>query len=234
MKTIVVTGASSGIGAAIAADRVAAGWRVLNVDRAAAGRPGVTDIVADLTTLAGIADAADAAARAGAAHFVHCAGAVRQAALADIDLADVDALGQLHLCAPIAVAQAMLPAMRGGGRIVLIASRAVLGVARRSAYAATKAALVGLARTWALELAPLGVTANAVSPGPVETPLFHGVVPAGSEAEARLTAAIPLGRLGRPEDVAGAVAFFLSDGAAWITGQNLFVCGGASVGGTAP
>lgn len=233
MKTVVITGASSGIGAAIAADRIAGGWHVLNVDRAPAARAGVTDLLADLTTTDGIAAGARAAADSGALHFVHNAGAVRQVPLPDLKLSDVDALTALHLKAPIAIAQAMLPAL-GGGRIVLIASRAVLGVARRTVYSATKAALIGLARTWALELAPMGVTVNAVSPGPVDTPLFHGVVPAGSEAEARLAASIPLRRIGRPDDVAAAVAYFLSDAAGWVTGQNLYVCGGASVGAVAP
>lgn len=233
MRTVVITGASSGIGAAIAADRVASGWRVLNIDRTPATRDGVADVIADLMTAGGIAAAAQSVADSGAAHFVHNAGAVRQAALPDLALADLDALTALHLKAPIAIAQAMLPAM-DSGRIVLIASRAVLGVPKRSAYAATKAALIGLTRTWALELAPLRITVNAVSPGPVETPLFHGVVPAGSDAEARLAASIPLGRLGRPEDVAAAVAYFLSDAAGWVTGQNLFVCGGASVGAVTP
>lgn len=228
MRTVVVTGASAGIGAAIAAERIAAGWRVLNVARRPAGIAGVDDIAADLGTDAGIEAAAAAAADATA--LVHNAGLIRPAPLGEVVLADLDQLVHVHLKTAIRLAQVMLPAMRaqGHGRIVLIASRAALGLAGRTAYSATKAGMIGMARTWALELAPLNITVNVVSPGPIETDMLDALVP--EAAKARLAAAIPTGRLGRAEDVAAAVAFFLSDTAGFVTGQNLFVCGGTSVG----
>ena len=114
---------------------------------------------------------------------------------------------------------------------MFISSRAALGLQTRSAYSATKAGMIGLARTWALELAPEGITVNVVAPGPIRgTRIFHDVVPAGSEREANLAKGIPVQRLGEPEDVARAVAFFLAADNGFVTGQTLYVCGGASVG----
>jgi len=231
-RTVLVTGASTGIGAAIAAERVRAGWRVIDVSRRVAERiPAVVHVSADLTTPDGIERAAQAAAEHGATAIVHNAGMIRPALLADVTLDDLDALVALHLKAAIRIAQAALPAMRaaGSGRILLVASRAALGLATRTGYAATKAGMIGMARTWALELAREGVTVNVVSPGPVESEMLDEVV-VGDEARARVAAAIPVGRIGRPEDVAAVVGFFLSDAASFVTGQNLYVCGGTSVG----
>jgi 3-oxoacyl-[acyl-carrier protein] reductase len=106
----------------------------------------------------------------------------------------------------------------------------VPGVANRTAYAAAKAAMLSLTRTRALELAETGITVNAVAPGPTETELFRQNTPAGSEAERRFLSLVPMKRLGRPEELAAAVAFLLSEDAGYITGQTLFVDGGASVG----
>jgi NAD(P)-dependent dehydrogenase (short-subunit alcohol dehydrogenase family) len=165
--------------------------------------------------------------------FVHNAGVIRPALLADVQLEDLDALTELHLGSAIAIAQAVRPGMRerGFGRVVMISSRGALGLATRSAYAATKAGMIGLARTWALELAPEGITVNVVAPGPIRgTEMFHAVVPAESERERQLAAAIPVKRLGTPEDVARAVDFFVHPANGFVTGQVLYVCGGASVG----
>jgi len=177
--------------------------------------------------------AADLAQRHAIGTFVHNAGVIRPALLADVKLEDLDALTELHLGSAIAIAQAVRPGMRarGFGRIVMISSRGALGLATRSAYAATKAGMIGLARTWALELAAEGITVNVVAPGPIRgTEMFHAVVPADSEREQRLAAAIPVQRLGTPEDVARAVDFFADPAAGFVTGQVLYVCGGASVG----
>jgi len=113
---------------------------------------------------------------------------------------------------------------------VLMSSRGALGLPTRTAYAATKAGMLGMVRTWALELAASGITANVVSPGPIQTDMFYDVVPAGSEREQNIAKGIPVQRLGRPDDVARAVMFFADPLNSFVTGQNLFVCGGAGVG----
>jgi NAD(P)-dependent dehydrogenase (short-subunit alcohol dehydrogenase family) len=90
--------------------------------------------------------------------------------------------------------------------------------------------MVGLTRTWALELAETGITVNAVAPGPVETEMFRENTPAGSEAEQRFLSLIPMKRLGKPDELAATIAFLLSDDAGFMTGQTLFVDGGGSIG----
>ena len=94
----------------------------------------------------------------------------------------------------------------GFGRVVLVSSRAVLGLPTRTAYATTKAGMLGMARTWALELAPQGITVNVVAPGPIETDHFYSIVPRGSPQAEKIAQAIPVRRLGRPEDVARAIS----------------------------
>ena len=157
---------------------------------------------------------------------------IRAALLPEVKIDDLDALVDLHLGCAIQLVQAALPAMRQRrhGRIVLLSSRAALGLATRTAYSATKAGMLGMARTWALELAPDGITVNVVAPGPIRTDMFYDVVEKGSEKERQLAASIPVRRLGMPEDVARAVSFFVDPDNGFVTGQVLYVCGGTSVG----
>jgi NAD(P)-dependent dehydrogenase (short-subunit alcohol dehydrogenase family) len=114
--------------------------------------------------------------------------------------------------------------MPDGGRIVLIGSRTSAGAAGRGDYAATKAALVGLARSWAAELAPRGITVNVVAPAATDTPMLSD--PARGATPPRLPR---IGRLIRPEEVAALTAFLLGPEAGAITGQQIMVCGGASL-----
>jgi len=95
---------------------------------------------------------------------------------------------------------------------------------------AAKATVNSFTRTWGLELAQSGITVNAVAPGPTETELFRKNTPAGSDAEQRFLSAVPMKRLGKPDELAATVEFLLSDGASYITGQTLYVDGGASIG----
>jgi NAD(P)-dependent dehydrogenase (short-subunit alcohol dehydrogenase family) len=152
-----------------------------------------------------------------------------------VKLDDLDALVDLHLGCAIQLVQGALPAMRAQhfGRVVLLSSRAALGLATRTSYSATKAGMLGMARTWALELAGDGITVNVVAPGPIRTDMFYDVVEAGSEKERSLAASVPVKRLGESADVARAVRFFAAPENSFVTGQVLYVCGGTSVGSLA-
>jgi NAD(P)-dependent dehydrogenase (short-subunit alcohol dehydrogenase family) len=163
---------------------------------------------------------------------VNNVGFVRLAKLGHIDLDDLDESFRLNLRPTVQIVQAVLPGMRerGWGRILNMSSLVVLGMSDRTAYAGSKSAIMSFTRTWALELARTGITVNGVAPGPTETELFRKNTPPGSEAEQRFLSVVPMGRFGKPEEIAAAAAFLLSEDAGFITGQTLFADGGASVG----
>jgi len=237
-KKAVVTGGSTGIGVAICRELLDAGYDVISLARRPAGlnAPRLRSVIVDLSDPVATRQAAAEIARDGVTTIVHNAGAIREKALEDVQLEDLDALAHLHLAAPLALVQACLPAMKAAhyGRIVLISTRAVLGLAKRTAYAATKAGMLGLARTWAIELGPQGITVNVVAPGPIEeTEMFDDLLPKGSARREALAQAIPVRRIGRPADIARAVRFFVDPAAGFVTGQTLYVCGGTSVGSLA-
>jgi len=231
-----LTGGSAGIGAATCQLLLAAGHHVISLDRSPgqSSSPKLHHIQVDLTDVAATRSVAlEVAHRFPVTTVIHNAGAVRQKALEDVTDEDLESLSHLHVAAPIVLVQANLASMKAlrYGRIVLVASRALLGLANRTVYSATKAAMLGLARTWALELGPHGITANVVAPGPIEgTEVFHQIIPKDSAKIPAITESIPVKRLGRPEDVARAILFFADRQAGFVTGQTLFVCGGTSVG----
>lgn len=164
--------------------------------------------------------------------MVNNVGLSRPAPLGRIELADLDIALDMNLRTAVQITQAVLPHMVRArwGRVINVTSLVTLGMNDRTAYAAAKAGLVAATRTWALELATTGVTVNAVAPGPTETELFRRNSPAGSSAESRMLSLVPMGRFARPEEIASAIAFLLSDDAGFITGQTLFIDGGASIG----
>jgi 3-oxoacyl-[acyl-carrier protein] reductase len=235
IETAIITGASGGIGRAIAEAMLEAGHHVVSLDRRLPdwSHPQLEPIQVDLFDAKATADAAkDVAARHAISHVVHNAGIIRPNLIEQVTVEDIAALSQLHLGAALTLVQAALPGMkqRHFGRVILIASRAALGAVTRTAYSATKSGMLGMARTWALETASHGITVNVVAPGPVETDMFHEVIPQGSPKADQLARSIPVGRIGRPADVARAVMFFASRDADFVTGQSLYVCGGASIG----
>jgi len=234
-NTAIVTGASGGIGRAIAEAMLEAGHHVVSLDRRKPdwSHAKLEPVLVDLFDPKATADAAkDVAARHAVSHVVHNAGIIRPNLIEQVTAEDIAALSQLHLGAALTLVQAALPGMkeRHFGRVILIASRAALGAATRTAYSATKSGMFGMARTWALETAAHGITVNVVAPGPIETDMFYDVIPKDSPKVEQLARSIPVGRIGRPADVARAVMFFASRDAGFITGQSLYVCGGASIG----
>jgi NAD(P)-dependent dehydrogenase (short-subunit alcohol dehydrogenase family) len=237
-RVAAVTGGSAGIGKAICESLLARDYEVVSLAlrRSGAEHPRLHQIDVDLTDRGATADAArELVQRFPITTLVHNAGAMRPALLPQVQLDDLDALVELHLGSAIQLVQAVLPTMREQhfGRVVLMSSRAALGAQTRTSYSATKAGMIGMARTWALELAADGITVNLVAPGPIRTDMFHQVIEAGSERERKLAASIPVGRIGEPGDVARAVSFFVDPDSTFITGQVLYVCGGASLGSLA-
>jgi 3-oxoacyl-[acyl-carrier protein] reductase len=230
--TAIVTGGSAGIGRVVAQQLLARGEEVISLDVQPTDLK-VRHYQVDMTDAAATRQVA---AEIGKSHrvttLIHNAGVIRPALLPDVKLEDLHALTNLHLGAAVTLLQACLPAMREArfGRVVLVSSRAVLGLPTRTSYSASKAGMLGMARTWALELAPDGITVNVVAPGPIKTANFHSVIPEGSPQVEKVAQAIPVKRLGQPEDVARAVLFFADKDAGFVTGQVLYVCGGTSVG----
>lgn len=233
-RTILITGASRGIGLAIAQRASQDGHHVIGLARSAP-----KDAFPGTFRAVDLADprATDQALKEIASTFevdsvVNNAGLTTSSTLEETSVEELDRILAINLRAPLQCVQACLPSMirSGRGAIVNIASRAALGMPRRTAYSAAKSGLIGYTRTWALELGKHGITVNAIAPGPVQTELYRNNNPMTPEQQSALEDRIPLRRLGQPEDIAGTIAFFLSDDSRFITGQVLYACGGLSIG----
>lgn len=234
-RCAVVTGGAQNIGRAIAERLRDDGYRVVVLDVI---EPEVELFLADarrvdLSDRAAAEKAfAEIAADYPVSALINNVGVVAPAPFDDVDVADFDRIMHLNARTALLAAKALVPTMRrlGGGRIVMNTSRVTLGKVQRTLYSASKGALQSMARTWALELASDGITVNCVAPGPIATTAFWRNNPRDLDYTRNLVASIPLKRMGTPEDVANAVSFFCSDGASFVTGQTLFVCGGVTVG----
>lgn len=234
-ECVLVTGASRGIGRAISERLIADGMHIINFDKTDPDEISTHESfyevdVSDEIALRAVL--ADVTSKFKITRLVNNAGIVRPATIEKTTIADFQAVMNVNVAAAIICVQALLPTMKSAhfGRIVNIASRAALGKEERIAYATSKAGLLGLTRTLALELAANGITVNAIGPGPIATELFQSANPSGAPATQRILDSVPLGRIGQPEEVAHIVASLLDLRAGFTTGQVVYVCGGMTVG----
>ncbi|MGR7808468.1 SDR family NAD(P)-dependent oxidoreductase [Klebsiella aerogenes] len=224
MKQALVTGASSGIGAAIVGQLLAEGWQVLGLSRFAPpfAHEAFRHLAVDVSDRQALVDALSSVPTPQA--IIHAAGMMAAAPLGELDALRGETLWRLHVDAAQTLANRFAPVMSRGGRIILLGSRTSRGAAGRSQYTATKAALMALARSWAAELAAAGITVNVVAPGATDTPMLRQP---GRKSSPPKTP--PLGRLIKPQEVVSLVSWLLSEEAAAMTGQELVMCGGASL-----
>jgi 3-oxoacyl-[acyl-carrier protein] reductase len=238
-RTALVTGGTGGMGRVIAAKLAADGFDVAvayvgNVDLADAavgeikgqGRDGAA-FAADIADEEAVSDLFDAVEdRFGRLDaVVHTAGINRPAALTDLDLADFDEIHLVNVRGSFVVNQQAARRVRAGGSIVNVSTSMVrVAPPELSAYAASKAAVDVLTRILAKELRGRDVTVNAVAPGPTATAAF--LASTSAQEQAQLASLPPLGRLGRPDDVAGVVSFLVGPAGRWVNGQVVYANGG--------
>ncbi|GAA2091602.1 SDR family NAD(P)-dependent oxidoreductase [Actinomadura alba] len=236
-RTAVVTGGAGGIGRAICADLAALGAHVIVADLDETGANETAAALPEASALhVDLGDPGDIAAAVTRLRpvdvLVHNAGVSIVEPFTESDPAHWDLMWRINLRAPMLLTRALLPGMvdRGWGRLIFISSDgARAGSGGEGAYAATKAGLFGLAKTLAREAARGGVTSNVVCPGPTDTPMTRAVAERHPGLLDRLERQIPLRRIGRPDDVAGVVAFLCTERAGYITGQTLSVSGGITM-----
>lgn len=223
-KTALVTGCSSGIGLATTERLLSDGWHVIGLSRRTSDidHPGFSHRCMDLSQLCAEEQTLKEIGAIDA--LVHAAGVMRVGNHTEATLSDAELMWHTHVESAFLLLKHLTPSMPNGARIVLIGSRAAQGAANKSLYAASKAAYTGLARSVAIELMDRAITANVISPAATDTPMLKDPSRAGTPPVVP-----PFGRLIQPQEIAGTVAFLLSDAAASITGQNISVCAGATL-----
>lgn len=239
-QTVLVTGGAQGIGRGIVEAFASSGAEVLIADLHLEAAQAVAAELCergakvsakgiDLADRQAIATLIEGMPRLDV--LVHNAGYFPLTPFAEITQEILDRTLAVNLCAPFWLTQSALPLFtkQGGGSVLVTSSVTGPRVVYPglSHYAASKAGVNGFIRSAALELAPLGVRVNGVEPGMIRTPAMDNL--GDSELSARIASAVPLGRLGEPEDIAGAMLFLASDYARYITGQTIIVDGGATL-----
>lgn len=230
-QTAWITGASSGIGLAIVQALLDKGWRVLGIDKnkAPVTHENYMHVEVDLSDVSAVTTFLQSQTQTSSTQpfaFVHAAGLMHTASLGSLDTAAGAHMWQVHVQAATLLANALLPRMQAAkaGRMVLIGSRVSGGMAGRSQYAASKAALVSLCRSWAAEVIADSITVNVISPAATDTPMLKSGVRSSSAPKLP-----PIGRLIDPAEVAELVAYLCSPHASAITGQDIAICGGSSL-----
>lgn len=242
-RVAIVTGGAGGIGSALCRSLAADGWTVAVADLSQEAAQTVADEISGLGVQLDVTDASSVnaavesvtAAVGAPSALVNCAGWDELKPFLETDDAFTAKVLEINLAGPIRLTRAFLPSMvaQGSGRIINIASDAGrVGSSLEAVYSGAKGGLIAFTKTIAREFARKGITANTVCPGPTDTPLLTQIMAAEENAErviASMTKAVPMRRLGRPEDLGPAVAFLASEGAGYITGQTLSVSGGLTM-----
>lgn len=236
-KRVLVTGASRGIGRATMRYLADAGYEVTGLARSVPADAGTREhfVQCDLMDMDATRAVLNGLLRAGPFYgLVNNAALAHTTSIADTSVADMNEAMTLNVNAALMCMQALMPGMvqARAGRVINISSRAALGKPNRTAYSATKAALIGMSRTWALELAPHNITVNVIAPGPVATELFKQASPPDAAQTKALLAAVPLQRVSEPVEMAFAIDFLLNPLAGYITGQTLHIDGGLTISAT--
>lgn len=239
-ETAIVTGGAGGIGGRIVAELAALGARVAILDRNEDGAKQIADqhggiaIGMDLADPASVERAHQAAVEAlGPIDLlVNNAGWDKVGPFVQSDPAIWDTLIAINLRGPIQLTHLAAPSMiaRGSGRLIYVASDAGrVGSSGEAVYSACKGGIIAFAKTMAREVAKAGITSNVVCPGPTDTPLLGEVAGDNPKLAAALARAVPMGRIGTPDDVAPVVAFLATTAAGFVTGQTLSVSGGLTM-----
>ncbi len=231
-KIAIVTGGSRGIGLATARRLAAEGALVTVWDLKPCPEAGIESAAVDVADPEAVSRARDGLLqrRGRIDILINNAGIIRDSFAEALSLKDWEAVLRINLTGTFIPCQAVIPSMRQRkrGRIINTASISAFGNRGQANYSASKAGVIGLTRTLALELARDGITVNCVAPGTIDTAMMAQVP---QKVLDKFLARIPLGRLGRPEEVAAVHAFLASDDASFITGQTIICDGGLTIGG---